>query len=377
MHPNLGLALKHLVIDATPHYSLQLWTMRRRSLDSRADAGHLAPVTDGEDGGNLRVRLDEEYEVLAQEAEGRAKWFNETRFDVVCLRKVFARVKTLESIVFAYDGMEIRYAKFAQRYCEASQHEMSRPFVSTLQALAAMGTRVKRLEIATGKGYGVVSVGRLESLAPSLRSFDYVFEKLERLELKFRDWRYPDTGFALESSRAPFVVRFLAKCRNVRVLDLSFYSAFEEDAFEGLAREGRLERLECVTLELFRVKWGEDLMAFLAPSERCLRELRLRHVLLDNPESTWKEIFVKLADEQTGFEALRILHAERLFTERSSGVKRLLFHDGTSSTSTLRVDGKHWRNELKECGCKYVESEAGRMWESGAISYPFMRSDST
>lgn len=345
--------------------------MSRRS----ADAGYLTPLTDDEDGGKLVKRLSEEYEKLEEEKEEVARWFNESRFDVTCLKKVFARVEKLESVVFKYEGMEMRYSKFAQRYCEGSQHEMSRPFVSTMNALAATGTRVERIEMGK-EGFGAVSVGRLEGLAPSLRAFDGVFGKLESLQLKLRDWRSPDTGFELESSRAPFVIRFLAKCRSVRTLDLSFYSSFEKDVFGNLARVCRFERLEFVTLELFRVKRGTDLMDFLEPSARCLREVRLRHMLLDNPGSLWKEVLIELADKEVGFAALRVLHVERLFTERSSGVKRVLFHDGESSTSVLRIEGKHWRDRLRERGCRYVESEAGRMWESGAIAYPFMRSDS-
>jgi hypothetical protein len=370
-HAELGDALRNLVIDATPRYALELWKMSRRS----ADAGYLTPLTDDEDGGKLVKRLSEEYEKLEEEKEEVARWFNESRFDVTCLKKVFARVEKLESVVFKYEGMEMRYSKFAQRYCEGSQHEMSRPFVSTMNALAATGTRVERIEMGK-EGFGAVSVGRLEGLAPSLRAFDGVFGKLESLQLKLRDWRSPDTGFELESSRAPFVIRFLAKCRSVRTLDLSFYSSFEKDVFGNLARVCRFERLEFVTLELFRVKRGTDLMDFLEPSARCLREVRLRHMLLDNPGSLWKEVLIELADKEVGFAALRVLHVERLFTERSSGVKRVLFHDGESSTSVLRIEGKHWRDRLRERGCRYVESEAGRMWESGAIAYPFMRSDS-
>jgi hypothetical protein len=159
-HPELGDALRHLVIDGTPYHALSLWKMSRR----RADAGHLTPVMDDEDGSKLIARLTSSYHILEQEAERSARWFNETRFDVVCLKKVFTRVRILDRVEFAYEGMEIGYSKFAQRYCEGSQHEMSRPFVSTMGALASTGASVRRIEIAKGKGYGAISVGRLESL---------------------------------------------------------------------------------------------------------------------------------------------------------------------------------------------------------------------
>ncbi|KAF1931262.1 uncharacterized protein M421DRAFT_99139 [Didymella exigua CBS 183.55] len=368
-HLELGLALQHLIIDATPHHSLSLWKMRRRS----SDAGHFDPLFDDEDGPKLITTLDGACESLQQQAETEARWFNESRFDVVCLRKVFEKVKRLESVVFGYEGMGMRYSKFAQRYCESSQHEMSRPFVSTMAALAASNATVKRIEMAKGNGFGAVSVGRLESLAPSLRAFDAVFEKLKVLQLKLRDWRSPDTGFELERTRAPFSIRFLAKCFSVRVLDLSFYSCFESDLFGELVRLCRFAKLECVTLEFLRVEHSRDLMDFLEPSKVCLKEVRLRHVLLGDAGSGWKDVFDGFADEERGLRAPRVLHAERLFAEQSSGIKSVLFHDGESMTSRLRVEEEHWRDELRERGSRYVESEAGRMWESGAIAYPFRR----
>ncbi|KAF3041267.1 hypothetical protein E8E12_000344 [Didymella heteroderae] len=321
-HAEFGDALKCLVVDATPYYALELWKMRRRS----ADAGHLTPITDDEDGSKLVRRLEDEYEVRAQEADSTARWFNETRFDVVCLKKVFARVKSLENLVFAYEGMDMRYSKFAQMYCETTQHEMSRPFVSALHALAASGTPVNCVSTAGIRSHGAVSVGRLESLAPCLRAFDNVFEKLDTLRLKLRDWRSPDTGFELERSRAPFSARFLVKCRNVRVIDLSFYSCFEDDAFGELVRVGRFERLQSVTLEMFRVKQGKNLIEFLEPSKAFLTELRLRHVLLDTNDEKesgrkcWNEVFGEFTDEKRHLQNLRVFHAERLFFNSRIGV---------------------------------------------------------
>lgn len=372
-HSQLGDALHHLTIDATPYDALKLWKLRRRSLD----AGHLTPLTDDEDHSKLVQRLGGEYEGLQQKAESTAKWFTETRFDIICLKKVFSRSKLLDGITFAYNGLDMRYSKFAHLYCETSQHEMSRPFVSTLSALAASQTTVMRIEFAHGKSYGAISIGRLESLAPSLRYFDAVFEELDTLRLKLRDWRSPDSGFELARLRAPLSVRFLAKCVNVRVLDLSFYSCFEDDAFGELVRAAKFERLECVALELFRVKYGQDLLDFVKPSQACLKDVKLRHMLLDKrneEEQGWNNVFLDLAQGQ-GFPQLQVFHAERLFLETPIGVTRVLFVDGETVTSVLRVKGEHWRDELKERAGSVVESAAGRTWESGAIAYPFVRSD--
>lgn len=376
-HPELGDALRNLVIDATPHHALSLWKMARRS----ADAGHLTPASDDEDGAKLVRRIASDYDGLKRESERAARWFNETRFDVGCLKKAFARTKGLESVVFEYEGLEIRYSKFARRYCEGSQSEMSRPFVSTMSALAGSGTGVKRIEMGDGKGYGAVSVGRLESLAPSLRAFDGLFEGLQVLKLKLRDWRTPDEGFELERARAPFSVRFLAKCRNVRVLVLSFYSTLEDDVFGELIRVGRFERLENVTLELLRVRQAGDLTKFFESSKACLKEVRLKHVMLDEHDkqesgcNTWKRIFDGFADEKRGFENLRVFHAERMCYESRIGPRRLLFKRG-SLKSMLHVEGEHWRIELRQYAKTCLDSAGGTMWESGAVAYPFTRSDS-
>jgi hypothetical protein len=374
-HPELGDALQHLIIDATPYYALELWKMRRRS----SDAGHLTPITDDEDGSKLVQKLHNEHETLQQEAETTARWFNETRFDVSCLKRAFAQMKSLTSLTFAYESTDMRYSKFAQRYCEASQHEMSRPFVSTLSALAASGARVEHIYLPKDRSHGAISVGRLESLAPSLRYFDAMFEKLNTLQLILRDWRSPDTGFELERTRAPFSVRFLAMCGNVRTLELSFYSTLESDLFSELARECAFERLESISLGLFRIKRSRDLFGFLEPSRRYLKELRLRHVLLDEndeKERGWKKILGEFADEEGGLQSLRVFHAERLFSGTPLGVLRVSFRSGGSVSSVLHVEGEHWRDELREHAGGYIESAAGRMWESGATAYPFVRSDS-
>ena len=351
--------------------------MARRS----ADAGHLTPVTDDEDGSKLIARLTLSYQISEQEAERSARWFNETRFDVVCLKKVFERVRVgrLESVEFAYESMEIRYSKFARRYCERSQHEMSRPFVSTIGALASTGTSVRRIEIAEGKGYGAVSVGRLESLAPSLRAFDGLFEGLQVLKLKLRDWRMPDEGFELESGRAPFSVRFLAECRTVRVLDLSFFSTLEDDAFSELVRACRFKRLESVTLELFRVRLVSDLFQFFEPSEGCLKEVSLKHVMIDehnineSGQDMWKRIFRGFADEKRKFEKLQVFHAERLFFESPLGARRVFLKREGLKTAGLRVEGENWRATLREYANMCLCSEGGAGWESGATTYPFAR----
>ena len=370
-HNGLGNALRYLIIDATPFYSLQLWKMRRRS----ADAGHMTPITDDEDGSKLIQRLDKEFEELQEEANEVAKWFNETRFDIKCLTTVFAKLKgarSLESVEFVYEGMEARYSKFTRRYCEASQHEMSRPFVSTMSAIAASGVRVKHITIHPQHSHGSISIGRLESLAHVLLSFTPTLERLETLQLNLRDWRAPDLGFELERTRAPFVIRFLAKCSNVGVLELSCYSDFEEDLFGEMARECVFGRVEVLRLETWRICRAGDLLMFLKPMKK-LRQLRLQHILLADAERTWTDLFTSIAESNTCFEALESLEVKRLFTQRGPRRLKVIFTyiEGKLTSSSLQVEGLEWRNELRSRGCKYGECESLRMWVVDATLYPF------
>jgi hypothetical protein len=345
--------------------------MRRRS----ADAGHMTPVTDDEDGSKLIQRLDQEFEELQEEANEAAKWFNETRFDIKYLTTAFTRLKEvgrLESVEFVYEGMEARYSKFARRYCEASQHEMSRPFVSTMSAIAASGVGVKHITVHPQHSHGAISIGRLESLAPFLLSLTSALERLETLQLNLRDWRTPDLGFELERTRAPFVIRFLAKCTNVGVLELSCYSDLEENLFGEMARECVFGRVKVLRLETWRICRAGDLLMFLKPMKK-LRQLRLQHILLADAERTWADFFTSIAESNTFFETLESLEVKRLFTQRGSRGLRIIFVylEGELTSSSLRVEGQEWRDELRSRGCKYGEYESLRMWVVGAALYPF------
>lgn len=367
---DLGTALQHLIIDASPHHALTLWKLRRRS----ADAGHMTPITDDEDGSVLAQRLHDDYAVSRQKAQAAATWLNETRFDVRSLSAIFSRVSMLESITFAYEGMAPRYSKFAARYCEASQHEMSRPFISTLSALAASGTKVRHIKMQDGMAFGAVSIGRLESLAPALTCFGAVFERLETLQLNLRDWRLPDSGFEVERTRAPFVVRFLAKCRSVKVLELSCYSALEEDLLGVLARTCRFERLERCTLGFFRLCGASDLVDFLSPSSSSLRELRLQHFLNAAPSATWADVLSSLSSTTSCLSNLDSLSLNHLFTQHDAGSSRYVaFVSQTPAAISLLLQGEHWRTELDYHADHYEERDAARIWEAGAMMYPFTR----
>ena len=370
-HTDFGIALQNLIIDATPHYSLSLWKMRRRS----ADAGHITPVPDDEDGSKLIRRLAHDYEKLQEEADSMAKLLNETRFDIKCLTTVFKRVMNLESIAFKYQGMEERYSKFGRRYCKATQHEMSRPFVSTMSAIAASGVQVKAVILHPQHVHGAVSVGRLESLAPSLRYFNKAFERLDTLQLNLRDWRSLDLGFELERTRAPFVVRFLAACVNVRVLELSCFSNLEEDLFGEMARACHFNKLEMCKLAMFRINRASDLFTLFAPSHGCLVDLSLSNILLADEETTWPQLFGNMAVSTNCFKVLETLELNNLFMQLNENIGRLLFKgELLESTSTHLVsrDWADWRDDIKNGKCRSVVRSSGHAWMIGATVYPFL-----
>lgn len=368
-NPSLGNALSYLIIDATPHYAMSMWQLGKRASAAEANGPYTEDEDEDEDASEVAARLNEACKTVQQEANAAARWFNETRFDVMCLQRVFRRVKRLESVVFAYEGMDFKYYLYADRYCKGSQHEMSRPFVSTMSALAATGTTVREIRVTEGRSHGVVSIPRLETLAPSLSQFDAVFEMLEVLQLHLRDWREPHSGFELERRRIPFSIRFLAKCSNVRTLELSCHSCFESDLFGDLARECRFAKLEHVTIELFCIRRAEDLVDLLTPSKGCLRELRLEHVLLDDPGNCWKEALGKFSDRNMGFKRIRDFHAHGLFLP---GCRLLRFSGETHMTSLLHVQGKHWRKKLRKRMHSQKVSVAWRAWKDGPVAFLFL-----
>ncbi|KAH6621782.1 hypothetical protein C7974DRAFT_210866 [Boeremia exigua] len=364
----LGSSCRHLIIDATPHHALLLWKMGRRSLDP----GLMAPVAIDED--DIRLfKLTEDYEALQHKAEEAAKWFNETRFDVKCLVTVFAHLTSLDRITFAYQGMEALCSVFGHRYCESSQHEMSRPFISTLSALATSEVKVRHIAVHDEDRYGAISIGRLESLAPSLRYFDVAFENLETLQLNLRDWRSPDAGFEIEQTRAPFIVRFLAKCKNVRTLELSCYSALEDDLFGVVARTCRFIKLEKCNLDSFRITHVNDLIEFLMPCSDSLKQLKLQKIMIANPQATWADVLTTLAESNSCLASLQSFSVYLLYLQRdTNSIKRVVFHDWSRSALSLSVEGKDWRVDLRSRGSQYAEHNALGMWEASATLYPFI-----
>jgi hypothetical protein len=363
-HPDFGPALRHLCINATPHFSILLWQLRKRI--SESDAIHSGP-----NGVVFQSELQEQYIQDEKKAADFATFLNETRYDHKCLRTVFDKIRTLESIVFRYVGMDKKYGKFGRRYCESSQHEMSRPFVSTMAAVASSGVLIKEISIHPIYNYGAVSIGRLESLAPSLRNFDTTFQKLEKLELNLRDWRYPDTGFELESTRAPFVVRFLMKTHNVKHLSLSCYSSLDDNLVGELARSCSFNNLVTCRLSHFRLHNALDLSQLLLPSSTTLRGLEISHVVLRDENLDWAGLFCHLAASEDGLQTLERMRLTKLFTRSGS---RLCYGDGENTDLVTGAEGVigSWRGELLARINQLREGTWGPAWHLAAVQYPFI-----
>lgn len=332
----------------------------------------MTTTAEDQDGSQLVQRLHDDYALLQREEKGAAKWLNETRFDIRSLTTILSRLPKLETITFKYEPTPFPYFYLKQDYCEVSQAEMSRPFISTLAALAASGTRVKHILLHDEMDFGAVSIGCLEALAPALRSFDAVFERLETLKLNLRDWRTPHEGFEVDRTRLPFVVRFLAKCTRVRVLELSCYSALEEDLFGGLARTCRLENLEQCTLGYFRVCCADDLISFLTPSAASLRELRLQQFANSDPSATWPHILTSLSDTTSCLQNLNTLSLDRLITRYCRfEMTHVVFASQTLTTLSLQVRGEQWRAKLRYHASKTQQRSAWMDWVVSAREYPF------
>lgn len=366
-HDIFGAGLQRLIVDSTPRHSISLWKLRKRISETNS-------IFSDQSGVFFKSELQARYIADEREATDLASFFNETRHDQRCLQAVFARVRVLESLIFEYEGMDKKYGKFGRRYCESSQHEMSRPFVSVLAALAASGAHVRTISVHESNNHGAVSIGRLESLAPSLRHFDTAFEKLETLQLNLRDWRDPNSGFELESDRAPFVVRFLAKAHNLRHLDLSCYSSLDDNIFGEMARHCVFSQLETCKLSLFHWQDASDLLKFLEPSSSTLKSLTLCHIALRDENRTWIDVLRQLAASEEGLQGLDKLELNYLYTKDGSRLRLGAPGHPCSTRLTVPREGSHnrWRQDLLSSIDGVFEGVPGLAQHLTAVTYPFM-----
>jgi hypothetical protein len=241
-----------------------------------------------------------------------------------------------------------------------------------MAAVAASGVQVKAILIDPKCNYGAISIGRLESLASSLVRFDAAFETLAKLELNLRDFRHPSRGFELETTRAPWVVRFLTKARHVKHLSLSCHSGLEDNLIGDLASERAFANLETCKLAHFRLNKAQDLARLLEPSFATLRGLDLRELLLRDNDSDWGSLLRHLATSEDILPALQVMKLSRLHTRvegvvlLGGGDKHPGLHLGTQGSAGS------WRAALVAHDNRFSELAWGTSLDLVATGYPFI-----
>ncbi|KAL5409158.1 hypothetical protein PMIN03_006089 [Paraphaeosphaeria minitans] len=347
--PYFGRSLRDLVVDSTPRFAIRLWGLEKGIIEA-----------DLQQDQHRRDDVQARYNEVEARLEQETRFWNETRHDRKALASVFEHLGRLQSIVFAYEGMKKNFTLFGRRYCESSQNEMSRPLVSTLAAVAMSKLIVQTISIDPGRRYGAVSIGRLESLSPFLVVFDDVFLGLKVLKLNIRDWRSPDDGLEMPNGKAPFLVRFLAKLRNLESLDLSCFSSLEENILSEMARHCKYPRLRTCRLHLFRVPSAYDLLRFLEPAYEWLSSLKLCHCVMSDGE--WSHAMTDIASELR----LEYLELSDLFTRLGA---RVGFDGRMRRTLVIREPGLDRQLMYQS---SRLSGNWGPAWHLDAVAYPFI-----
>ncbi|KAF2011063.1 hypothetical protein BU24DRAFT_330864, partial [Aaosphaeria arxii CBS 175.79] len=269
-------SLQSIVIVSTPLQQMRLWMASRRAVASLYPGPQTEP--------------SEEEIRLTDETNKAAKFWNESRHDYTSLTATFERLRSIDSIVFAYDGMDKTWSKFGRFYCERSTNEMSRPFIVTMAAIAESHFHVRTMTMHEEKKYGAVGIGRLESLAPRLSTLQDALGHIQTLRLNLRDWRSPEEGFDPPVRRTPFVVRFLSCFKNLRSFEFSCYSSLEDNIFSEMATHCKFPYLERCDLGLIRLVSMDDLFNFLNPAKGHLRSLTLSNMVLRDETVSWSDL---------------------------------------------------------------------------------------
>lgn len=345
-----GRSLRTLVVDSTPRFAIKLWELEKGLIE--------ADLQQDQHRHNDAQTL---YSEIEARSEQMTRFWNETRHDRKALASVFEHLGRLQSIVFAYDGMMKNFLLFGRRYCESSQNEMSRPLVSTLAAIAMSKLIVQTITLDPERKYGAVSTGRLESLSPFLLVFGDIFLGLKVFKMNIRDWRSPDDGLEMPSGKASFLVRFLAKLKNLESLDLSCFSSLEGDLLTEMAHHCRYPRLRTCRLHLFRIPSQSDLLRFLEPARPTLGSLSLSHCVLK--EGEWGDAMVYVVSELR----LNYFELSDLFTRSGA---RLGFDE--TMRRTLVVKGPNVTNQLIYHSGRLISGNWGPAWHLAAVAYPFI-----
>lgn len=149
---SLGQTLQHLVIDATPRFSVKIRELEKKLREFVVDTHSKETVE--------YRSLEEALATVEQKAIAAAKYWNETRYDQKILAIVFGKARNIQFITFAYDGLHGYTYWDAQLHCERSQNEMSRPLVTTLAAVVAAKAQIQVISLDPIRNHGAISIGR-------------------------------------------------------------------------------------------------------------------------------------------------------------------------------------------------------------------------
>jgi len=266
-HPQFGPALNHLFINATPIYEKQVTAIEKKIRDAHLDTG-------------LRRLLETERDLLERRKSTVLQSFNNGA-DRKLLSLAFLIIRHLRSITFIYEGFNAMDPEDAMYHMRRCQNEMSRPFMTTMSAIAFSGLTIEAITATEEQRYGFVCIGKMRFMAWQYSNLRHAFANLKVLKLDLRDWMSPTRGWLPGLEKSPNVAQLLSRMPNLRELDLSchVYSSREEDVFTDVGTMVRLPHLERCTLGLIVAK-EQSLLRFLNSARKTLKHLTLRNTVL-------------------------------------------------------------------------------------------------
>lgn len=182
------------------------------------------------------------------------------------------------------------------------------------------------------------------------------------LKVNLRDWRQQHPGFDLPESKVPFVVQFLARFRNLRVLELSCFSQPKENILSAMATHCDFVRMEVCGLSLFEIRLVQDLLDFLRPAKDSLRCLSLSNIRLKDENVGWNEVLRCMAAD-LALDKIDIRNAYTILGPRIGF--------GRKTQRRLLLEGATLKEELMASAESLVYGERGSLWPA-AVAYPFI-----
>jgi hypothetical protein len=328
-HPQLGPALNHLFINATPIYEKQVTAIEKKIRDAHLDTG-------------LRRLLETERDLLERRKSTVLDSFNNGA-DRKLLSLAFLIIGHLRSITFIYEGFDTMDPEDAMYHMRRCQNEMSRPFMTTMSAIAFSGLTVEAITATEDQRYGFVCIGKMKFMAWQYSNLRHAFANLKVLKLDLRDWMNPTRGWLLPGIEiSPNVAQLLSLMPNLRDLDLSchVYSSREEDVFTRVGTIVRLPHLERCTLGLVIAK-EQSLLRLLNSARKTLKHLTLRNVVL--VAGSWTSLLESLAKTLS----LESLVLDNLYQDESIVVFK---KDGQP---VARFEGASLKESVVEYGRNY------------------------